>query len=221
MPIRMAVIKKDTSNKYRWRYGIKGTLILCWWEYKLVHPLKKYKFYNKTENGNVIGPSNFTTGCITEKSNSTNLKRYVHPNFHSIYRYIYSYYLHLLLLLLLPSHFSRVTLCDAIDASTLGSSVPGILQARTLEWVAISSSNAWKWKVKVKSLCRVWLLATPWPAAFQAPPSMGFSRQEYWSGIPFPSLEWKPSCPPSPCLNSIWKMQYTEIQVNEITRKSL
>ena len=68
--------------------------------------------------------------------------------------------------------------------------VPGILQARTLEWVAISFSNALKWKVKVKSLSRVWLLATPWTAAYQAPPSMGFSRQEYWSGVPLPSPEW-------------------------------
>ena len=65
--------------------------------------------------------------------------------------------------------------------------LPGILQARTLEWVAISSSNAWKWKVKVKSLSRVWLCATPWTAAFQAPPSMGFSRREYWSAVPLPS----------------------------------
>ena len=66
--------------------------------------------------------------------------------------------------------------------------VPGILQARTLEWVATAFSNAWKWKVKVKSLSRVWLLETPWTAAYQALPSMGFSRQEYWSGVPFPSL---------------------------------
>ena len=66
-----------------------------------------------------------------------------------------------------------------------GSPIPGILQARTLEWVAISFSNAWKWKVKAKSLSRVWLLATPWTAAYQDPPSMGFSRQEYWSGVPF------------------------------------
>ena len=65
--------------------------------------------------------------------------------------------------------------------------VPGILQARTLEWVAISFSNAWKWKVKGKSLGRVWLLATPWTAAYQAPPSIGFSRQKYWSGVPLPS----------------------------------
>ena len=79
------------------------------------------------------------------------------------------------------------TLCDPIDGSPSGSSVPGILQARILEWVAISLSNAWQWKVKVKALSRVWLLATPWTAAYQAPPSMGFSRQEYWSGSPFPS----------------------------------
>ena len=79
------------------------------------------------------------------------------------------------------------TLCDPRDGSPPGSPVPGILQARTMEWVAISFSNAWKWKVKVKSLSRVPLLATPWTAAFQAPPSMGFSRQEYWSGVPLPS----------------------------------
>ena len=71
------------------------------------------------------------------------------------------------------------TLCDPIDGSATGSSIPGILQARTLEWVAISSSNAWNWKVKVKLLSRVWLFVTSWTAAHQAPPSMGFSRQEY------------------------------------------
>ena len=79
------------------------------------------------------------------------------------------------------------TLCDPIEGSSPGSPVPGILQARTLEWVAISFSNAWKWKVKVKSLSRVRPSATPWTAAYQAPPSMGFSRQEYWSGVPLPS----------------------------------
>ena len=78
---------------------------------------------------------------------------------------------------------SCLTLCDPIDGSPPGSPIPGILQARTLEWVAISFSNAGKWKVKVKSLNRVRLLATPWTAAYQAPPSMGFSRQEYWSGV--------------------------------------
>ena len=79
------------------------------------------------------------------------------------------------------------TACDPIDGSPPGSPVPGILQARTLEWVAISFSNAWRWKVKVKSLSHVRLLATPWTAAHQAPPSMVFSRQEYWSGSPLPS----------------------------------
>ena len=73
------------------------------------------------------------------------------------------------------------TLCDPIESSPPGSPVPGILQARTLEWVAISFSSAWKWKVKVKSLNCVRLFATPWTAAHQAPLSMGFSRQEYWS----------------------------------------
>ena len=81
------------------------------------------------------------------------------------------------------------TLSDPIDGSPPGSPVPGILQARTLEWVAISFPNAWKWKVKVKSLSRARLLATPWTAVFQAPPSMGFARQEYWSGVPLPSLQ--------------------------------
>ena len=74
---------------------------------------------------------------------------------------------------------SCLTLCDPIDGSPPGPAVPGILQARTLEWVAISFSNAWKYKVKVKSLSRVWLFVTPWTAAYQAPLSMGFSRQEY------------------------------------------
>ena len=79
-------------------------------------------------------------------------------------------------------------LCNPIDGSPPCSPVPGILQARTLEWVAISFSNAGKWKVKVKSLSYVGLFATPWTAAHQAPPSMGFSRREYWSGVPLPSL---------------------------------
>ena len=77
------------------------------------------------------------------------------------------------------------TLCNPIDGSPTGSPIPGVLQVRTLKWVAISFSNARKWKVKVKLLSRVRLLATPWTAAYQAPPSMGFPRQEYWSGVPF------------------------------------
>ena len=85
------------------------------------------------------------------------------------------------------SRQSCPTLCDPIDGSPPGSSVPGILQARTLEWVAISFSKPWEWKVKVKSLSHVRLLAVPWAVAYQAPPSMGFPRQEYWSGVPLPS----------------------------------
>ena len=88
------------------------------------------------------------------------------------------------------------TLCDPTDGSLPGSPVPGILQARKLEWVAISFSNVWKWKVTVKSLSHVWLLATPWTAAYQIPPSMGFSRQEYWSGVPSPyELPYDPAIP--------------------------
>ena len=87
------------------------------------------------------------------------------------------------------------TLCNPIDGGPPGSPVPGILQARTLEWVAISFSNAGKGKVKVKSLSHVQLFVTPWTAAYQAPPSMGFSRQEYWSGVPLPSPSFHTSDP--------------------------
>ena len=102
-------------------------------------------------------------------------------------RYVYS-----LLLLLLLSRFCP-TLCDPRDGSPPGSPVPGILQARTLEWGAISFSNAGKWKVKGKLLSRVQLFPTPWTAAHQASPSMGFSRQECWSGVPLPSPCLQPS----------------------------
>ena len=85
---------------------------------------------------------------------------------------------------------SCLTLCNPIDGSPPGSPIHGILQARILEWVTVCFSNAWKWKVKVKLLSHVWLLVIPWTAAYQAPPSMGFSRQEYWSGVPLPSPNW-------------------------------
>ena len=94
------------------------------------------------------------------------------------------------------------TLCDPIDSSSPGSPIPEVLQARTLEWVAISFSNECKWKVKVKSLSHVQLLATPWTAPYQAPPSMGFSRQEYWSGVPLPS----PILPLHSCKN-LWLLR--------------
>ena len=109
----------------------------------------------------------------------------------------------LMILQLLISHASKVmfkflqtdakslqsclTLCDLIDGSPPGCPIPGILQARILEWVAISFSNAQNWKLKVKLLSRVRPSATPWTAAYLAPPSMGFSRHEYWSGVPLPS----------------------------------
>ena len=89
------------------------------------------------------------------------------------------------------SHQSCPTLWDPLDGNPTGSSVPGILQARILEWVAISFPNAWKWKIKVKLLSHVQLLVTPWTVAYQAPPSMGFSRREYWSGVPLA----RPPCP--------------------------
>ena len=85
------------------------------------------------------------------------------------------------------SHQLCPTLCDPIDGSPPGSSVPGILQARILEWVAISFSNVWNWKEKVKLLSCVQLFMTPWTVAYQAPSSTGFSRKEYWSELPFPS----------------------------------
>ena len=87
---------------------------------------------------------------------------------------------------------SCLTQCDPTDGSPPGSPIPGILQAGTLEWVAISFSNAGKWKVKLKLLSRVQLFTTPWTAAHQAPPSMGYFRQECWSGVPLPSPELRP-----------------------------
>ena len=92
-----------------------------------------------------------------------------------------------MLLLLLLSCFSRVRLCATPWTAACQASRSMGFSRRELEWVAISFSNAWKWKLKVKSLSRVWLLATPWTAAHQAPPSVGFSGQQYWSGVPLPS----------------------------------
>ena len=97
------------------------------------------------------------------------------------------YYVHAAAAVVAKSLRSCLTLCDPIDGSPPGSPIPGILQARILERVAISFSNAWKWKVKVKSLSRVWLFPIPRTAAYQAPLPMGFSKQEHWSGVPLPS----------------------------------
>ena len=100
------------------------------------------------------------------------------------------------------SHQSCLTLCDPRDGSPLGSLVPGILQAGVLEWVTSSFSNAWKWKVKVKSLSCAQLVATSWTVAYQAPPSMGFSRQEYWNGVPLPSPGECSMCTQKECIRS-------------------
>ena len=116
------------------------------------------------------------------------------------------------------------TLCNPIDGSPPGSPVPGILQARTLEWVAISFSNAWKWKVKVKSLSCVGLLATPWTVAYQAPLSMGFSRQEYWSGVPLPSLpgHWVnvKEHHPSPCPDTLSLSRLSVLTLQPLSKKT-
>ena len=108
------------------------------------------------------------------------------------------------------SRQSCPTLCNPTDGSPPGSPLRGTLQARTLEWVAISFSNAWKWKVKVKSLSCIWLLVTPWTAAYQAPPSMGFSKQEYWSGVPLPS-------PTRPWSNSNSEAEELKESINKVT----
>ena len=125
------------------------------------------------------------------------------------------YFLHLELLANKISYATKSlqscpTLCDPIDGSSPGSPIPGILQARTLEWVAISFSSAWKWKVKVKLLNCVRPSATPWTAALQAPLSVGFSRQEYWSGVPLPS----------PSINANSQNESTDLSII-LTQKSL
>ena len=104
------------------------------------------------------------------------------------------------------------TLCDPIDSSPSGSPVPGTLRTRTLEWVAISFSSAWKWKRKGKSPSHVQLLATPRTAAQQAPPSTGVSRQKYWSRVPVPSL-W--------CCNRTVQIVYLNCGVYVLSRPTL
>ena len=117
-----------------------------------------------------------------------------------------------------------LTLCNPTDGSPPGSQVPGILQARTLEWVAISFSNAWKWKVKVQVLSHVRLFVT-WTAAYQAPPSMGFSRQEYWSGVPLPAMHIfrEPLVPSDPqVLYGVWltEVNLPFLELNESSPKT-
>ena len=144
----------------------------------------------KIKNRTAIWSNNSTSGYFSEENKNTNLKRHMF-SYANCSNHIYIYtdtciYI-CVYIYAAKSLQSCPTLCDPIDSSPLGSSVPGIFQARVLEWGAISFSNAWKWKVEVKLLSRARLLATPWTAVYQAPPSMGFSRQEYWSGVPLPS----------------------------------
>jgi len=126
-----------------------------------------------------------------------------------------SEFLRMVTMLLLLSCFSRVQLC-VTPKTAAHHPVPGILQARTLEWVAISFSNAWKSKVKVKSLSCVQLLATPWTAAYQAPPSVGFSRQEYWSGVTVSIILYKPSYPTFLLLSFSWPLMSSCIQFKHL-----
>ena len=161
--------------------------------------------FKKTKNRTTIWSSDSTPLHVSrkKKKKNTNWKRYMYPNVHNSTIYNnqntgapqvtinrqmgQDTHTHSQWNIAAKLLQSCPTLCNPIDGSPPGSPVPGILQARTLEWVAISFSNGWKWKVKVKSLSRVQPSVTPWTAAFQAPPSMRFSRQEYWSGVPLPS----------------------------------
>ena len=98
----------------------------------------------------------------------------------------------LCMLLLLLSRFTHVRLRVTPQTAAHQAS-PSLGFFRQEHWSGLPfsspmcESEKWKWKVKVKSLSRVWLVVTPWTAAYQAPLSMGFSRQEYWSGLPLPS----------------------------------
>ena len=134
-----------------------------------------------THNGGISFPLFVSSISLTSV-----LKFLVYRSFTTLVKIISRYFYADAAAAAAKSHQSCPILYNPIDGSPPGSPVPGILQARTRELVAISFSNAWKWKVKVKSLGRVRLLATPWTAAYQAPRSMGFPRQEYWSRVPFP-----------------------------------
>ena len=124
---------------------------------------------------------------------------------------------YMLLLLLLLSRLSSPTLCDPIDSSPPGSAVPGILQARTLGWIAISFSNAWKWKVKVKSLSHVRLSATPWTAAYPAPPIYGIfqARVLEWGAIAFSTIYSNIAIKWSPTANPPGKMELYRLLLEE------
>ena len=154
---------------------------------------KRAKFFSQLWRPEVGGPD--TSRAVSSKTFLLGLQTQISLGLPStpvcsnflFYKETKSHWIKVCLAAAAKSHQSCPILCDPTDGSPPGSAIPGILQARTLEWVAISFSNAWKWKVKEKSLSRVWLFATPWIEAYQAPLSMRFSRQEYWSGLPLPS----------------------------------
>ena len=149
------------------------------------------KLYNKSLNINIINPwgsTNQNHEMLSKSTKKTGLKRGTEISANNdIEKLEHPYIPAAAAAAAAASLQSHPTLWDPIDSSLPGSPVAGILQARTLEWVAISFSNAWKWKVNGKLLSRARLLVTPWTAAYQAPLSMGFSRQEYWIGVPLPS----------------------------------
>ena len=177
--------------KRRWidssRCESLATLILAWKQ-----NIVKYCSHLKTSQSIIYGTSNFFTHHYLDTLSKTTWLKNKHQHYWMRCLAVWismpstSWYLRAAAAAA-KSLQSCPTLCDPIDGSPSGFPIPGILQARTREWVAISFSNAWKWKVKVKSLSRVRPSAPPWTVAYQAPPSMGFSRQEYWSGVPLPS----------------------------------
>ena len=155
------------------------------WEMPDLNPAVQWAALNTNEMNSVIKKK--AEIVILDFQRKTDVHEFFFPFFSPLVLWLRFLYKHLAAAAAKSLQLC-LTLCNPIDGSPPGSSVPGILQARTLEWVAISFSNAWKWKLKVKSLSHAQLIVSPWNEAYQAPPSMGCSRQEYWSGLPLPSL---------------------------------
>ena len=159
---------------------------LCF--YCLNFPLQKWKLtFTLLFNNSIFYFSWLRCFEGDRSDNHLIYKTIFHPLYLQLWIFVAFYFTNFYLAAAAKSLQSCLTLCDPTDGSPPDSTVPGILQARTVEWVAISFSNAWKGKGKVKSFSRVQLLVNPWTAAYQAPPSMGFSRQQYRSVLPLPS----------------------------------
>ena len=154
----------DESERGEWKIALKLNIRNT--EIMAFGPITSWQIDGETVTNFILGGSKITTDgvCSHEIKRHLLLGRKIMTN--------------LAAATAAKSLQSCLTLCDPIDGSLPGSPVPGILQARTLEWVSISFSNAWEWKVKVKSLSCVRLFVTPWTTAYQAPPPMGFSRQD-------------------------------------------